>query len=175
MKGWKFWLPESNMFIESAHARWLDEKDNSPSACSAPIPDPSSSSSLDRILNNIEARGHERDVRGLFSSLMTEFKLEGSPFTKTVREQEAMITELNAMAAGTAMNLPRSYHEAITGEHGEEWKRACNKEIEMLRGLKVWKEVKVSANQKVVPTKWAFVYKYNVDGEITKRKAWFVV
>lgn len=174
MKGWRFWIPTKNTFVESAHASWLDEKENS-SSYSEPIPDPSSSSSLSRILNMVDAVGYEREIQDLVSSLSTEFRLEDSSFTTTVRAQEDKVTEISAMAAGMAMGLPRSYTEAVNGEHGEEWKIACDKEIKMLRTMKVWKETIVSRHQKIVSSKWVFAYKFNANGDIIKRKARFVV
>lgn len=55
-KGWRFWEPGSNTFVESAHAKWLtkdvDEKvvENDP-ATSAPIPNPPST--IHKLLNKI--------------------------------------------------------------------------------------------------------------------------
>lgn len=85
------------------------------------------------------------------------------------------MAEINALAARTTMGLPRSYNEAVTGAFGEEWRLACNKEIVMLRKMKVWKEVLVPSHQKIVLTKWVFAYKYNSVGDITKQKSRFVV
>lgn len=62
MKGWRFWDPKNKVFVESDHARWLDEKESNSYATSEPIPDPSSASSLDRILNRITAIGLDKDV-----------------------------------------------------------------------------------------------------------------
>lgn len=175
MKGWKFWNPTTKTFLISAHARWLDEKEQSVTATSQPIPDPTSSSSLDRILNTVTTSGLDFEVRRLFESLEMEFKLDDESFTRTVREQDGLVKEIWAMAAGTALGIPRTYAEAITGPHGMEWKEACKKEMDILQKMKVWDEVPLPKNQKVVSSKWVLAHKMNAEGEIIKRKARFVV
>lgn len=107
--------------------------------------------------------------------LSTEFRLEDPSFTKTVREQDANVASINVLAAGISMDLPRSYTQAVNGANGEEWKAACEAEIAMLRKLKVWIEVQAPKNQKIVSSKWIFANKINSTGQITRRKARFVV
>lgn len=175
MKGWQFWDPVKKSFLTSAHARWLDESDGGVTATSRPIPDPTSSSSIDRILNSLSTCGIDQEIKDLFQALSMEFRLEDTSFTTTVRDQDERVNMIQLMAAGIAMNLPRSYKEAINGEHGDEWKLACDKEIEMLTRMKVWDVVSLPKDQAVVSTKWVFAYKFNSEGEITKRKSRFVV
>lgn len=175
MKGWQFWDPIKKSFLTSTHARWLDEGDGGVTSTSEPIPDPSSSSSLNRILNSASTFGIDHEVKVLFESLAMEFKLDDPSFTRTVREQDECVNQMHLMAAGLAMDLPKTYVEAITGPHGHEWKVACDKEIKMLRDMGVWEEVRLPKGQTVVSTKWVFAYKFNPEGEITRRKSRFVV
>lgn len=54
LKGWKFWNPVLNEFLESAHAQWLD-KLASNMVCqplSQPLPDPPSD--IRKLLNSID-------------------------------------------------------------------------------------------------------------------------
>lgn len=106
-------------------------------------------------------------MKNLFQALSMEFNLDDPSFTRVVREQDEAVRLLHLKSSGIAMNLPRSYTEVITGEYGEEWKRACNKEMEMLVWMCVWEEVPIPKNQAVVSTKWVFAYKFNPEGEIT--------
>lgn len=175
VKGWRFWNPLNKQFISSAHARWLDEKEQSVTSTSAPIPDPSSSSSLDRILNTVSTFGLDFEVRQLFESLEIEFKLDDPVFTKTIRDQDEGVRRMQAMAAGIAMQLPRTYQEAVTGAHGQEWREACQKEMDMLMKMKVWDEVTLPKGCQVVSSKWVFAHKTNLEGEIVRRKSRFVV
>lgn len=66
MKGWKFWNLITNSFLISSHARWLDEKEQSITATSLPIPDPKSASSVDKILHTVSTFGLDFEVRRLF-------------------------------------------------------------------------------------------------------------
>lgn len=53
-KGWKFWNPETKEFIESAHAKWLDEsvsEDKAPGQDEGPVPD--APSNINRLLNPV--------------------------------------------------------------------------------------------------------------------------
>lgn len=122
MKGWPLCVPEKIKYIESAHERWSDEKQDSNVSRTQPIPDPSSSSSIDRILNGTQTMGYKREVQGLFSSLCTKFRLGDPSFTLTVFEQDARVAELNAMSAGTAMQLPQTYSEAVNLVKNGRWR-----------------------------------------------------
>lgn len=56
-KGWKFWEPSTNTFIESAHARWLTEEagDSSMTESSRSQPIPDAPSSISKLLKSIIA------------------------------------------------------------------------------------------------------------------------
>lgn len=97
--------------------------------------------------------------------------MEDPSFTTTVREQDRCVEEIHAMAAGIAMALPRSYQEAISGEHGNE----CKREIDMLEKMGVWDQVALPKDQRTVSSKWVFSNKLNTEGEITRRKSRLVV
>lgn len=53
-KGWLFWNPITKEFIESAHAKWLDETDESrlTNDHTEPVPDPPSD--INKLLNSVE-------------------------------------------------------------------------------------------------------------------------
>lgn len=87
IKGWRFWVPVKNTFIELTHTRWIDDKENTVNN-SAPIPDPSLSPSLSRILNMVDAIVYKKEVQDLVLSFSTEFRLEDPYFTNIVRTQE---------------------------------------------------------------------------------------
>lgn len=79
------------------------------------------------------------------------------------------------MAAGLAQKLPRSYKLATKGDESEEWHRACDKEISMLRRMRVWEEVDLPTGKRAVSSKWVFNKKSNSDGVVTEYKARLVV
>lgn len=170
-KGWKFWNPLTNEFLESAHARWLDESanDDAPVIDQHPVPDPPSN--INKLLNLVEFEGTEQLIEALRTSLV----LDDQSITATVREQDVVCNNVRLLAAGIAQKLPRSYKLAMKGDESEEWRRACDKEISMLRKMKVWEEVDLPAGKQVVSSKWVFNKKSNSDGVVTKYKSWFVV
>lgn len=85
-KGWKFWNPLTNEFLESAHARWLDESANENALVvdQGLIPDPPSD--IYKLLNLIECD----DAEQLIEALRTSLVLDDRSITKTVREQDVM-------------------------------------------------------------------------------------
>lgn len=86
-----------------------------------------------------------------------------------------MIQDIQVQAAGIAGRLPRTYQEAISGIHGEEWLAGCRREVEMLTKLNVWEEVELPTGQRAVLSKWVFAEKTNMAGEVIKQKSRFVV
>lgn len=46
------------------------------------------------------------------------------------------------------MEIPRTYTEAVSGAHGNEWEAACKKEIDMLIKMNVWEEVLLPKDRK---------------------------
>lgn len=82
---------------------------------------------------------------------------------------------VQALAAGLASKLPRTYQEAMSGDHCEEWVAGCKKEIVMLTDLNVWEEVPLLVGQRAVSSKCVFAEKTNSDGVVVKRKSRLVV
>ena len=70
-------------------------------------------------------------------------------------------------------DLP-NYHEAMTGEHSEEFKKAMDSELEGLIKRNTWSLVP-RGNHKVIPGTWAFRIKRKPDGSLNKFKARFCV
>lgn len=170
-KGWKFWNPETNEFLESAHAKWLDESagDSAPTVNVHPIPDPPSD--IRKLLNEVECG----DVLDLIETLKTSLVIHDRMITQAVCEQDSMCVRVRVLAAGLSQKLPRSYKLAMKSEKCDEWRLACDKEIEMLRRMKVWEEVDLPDGKKAVSSKWVFNRKTNSDGVVTKYKSQFVV
>lgn len=56
-----------------------------------------------------------------------------------------------------------------------EWGLACDKEISMLREMRVWDKVDLPSGRKAVSCKWVFRWKTNLDGTMLKNKAQFAV
>lgn len=87
-KGWRFWDPVKNDFLESAHARWIDEKGLGNLRTPATMNKQTGISSIDWLLNSISIMGIDGDVKGLIETLSAEYRLEDPYFMTTIREQD---------------------------------------------------------------------------------------
>lgn len=135
---------------------------------SQPIPDPPSD--INKLLNSTEVEGFATLVEALEA-----MKLDDSTITANMRKQDETTDNVRILAAGIAQKLPRSYKLAMKSDEAVHWKDACDKEINMLRKMKVWEEVILPPGKRAVSSKWVFSRKTNSDGIVTKRKARFVV
>lgn len=151
-KGWKFWQPDTNTFVKSAHAKWLSGdfdnvgvEENPPT--SVPIPDPPST--IHKLLNVV---GCEED--SLMEALRVSYDLNNLSITRDIRDQDKLVAKIWAMASGISAKLPRSYNAAMKSEESELWKAACKKEMKMLVSMKVWEEVVLPPGKQAVLSKW---------------------
>lgn len=172
-KGWTFWDPSSNTFLESAHARWLSEDgdtQHTPMTEANSVPEPDRHGTLSKILNAAEC------VEGqLLEALEVTYELDDGDITRSVREQDQLVAEIFAMAAGLSQKIPRSYKAAMKSEDSGLWREACEREINMLRRMKVWEETDLPAGKRAVSSKWVLGKKHDANGVVTKYKARFVV
>lgn len=149
----------------------MDESagESAPGVHDHPIPDPPSD--INKLLNLIDCD----EVSKLVETLQTSLVIHDRNITQTVREQDSMCKTVRLLAAGIAQKLPRSYKLAMKSDESEEWRQACDKEIAMLRRMKVWEEVDLPDGKRAVSSKWVFNKKSNSDGVVTKYKSRFVV
>lgn len=172
-KGWRFWDPTTNFFVELAHAKWLAERGealrevDNPSR-SEPIPD--RRSSISKLLNKVECPEEE-----LLKALKISYDLSDSSISESIRKQDCVVKEVMALAAGISQKLPRTYNAAMKDDESELWKKACVQEIDMLRSMGVWEEVRLPAGKRAVSSKWVFNRKCDANGVVTKHKTRFVV
>lgn len=147
-KGWQFWNPVTKEFIESAHAKWLDE-DNETKAQTTnngPIPDPPSD--INQLLNP-----EGDDAFTNLVAVLETLELNDQRITEGIRQQDAMGESVRVLAAGIAQKLPRSYKLAMKSVEADRWQEACGKEITMLRKMGVWKEERISDGKRAVSSK----------------------
>ena len=66
---------------------------------------------------------------------------------------------------------PKTYKEAVTGAHSEEWKLAIKEELNSLTENQTWEVVETPRNRKSVGSKWVFRIKKDSHGNIVRYKA----
>jgi Reverse transcriptase (RNA-dependent DNA polymerase)/gag-polypeptide of LTR copia-type/GAG-pre-integrase domain len=66
---------------------------------------------------------------------------------------------------------PLTFHDAMSREDCEQWKNACNEELETLKKFGVFEEVPRPRDRKIVGSKWVFRMKMGPDGQIERYKA----
>ena len=79
------------------------------------------------------------------------------------------VTTESAKAA--VLGDPISYHDALSREDRESWRKACNEELETLKKFGVYEEVPRPHDRKIVGSKWVFRMKMGPDGQIERYKA----
>lgn len=72
------------------------------------------------------------------------------------------------------LSAPRSFQKATTGDEGEMWLAACDKEIKSMHDKKVWRLVDRPRNANVIRGLWLFRKKPTHDERVFKYKARFV-
>ena len=65
--------------------------------------------------------------------------------------------------ASSEIEEPMTYHEAVNGSKGSNWKEAMQVEMKSFKDNNVWELVTLPKNKKLVGSKW--VYKVKVDGD----------
>ena len=65
---------------------------------------------------------------------------------------------------------PKSLEEALTSEHGKQWKDAADSEYESLMKNETWKLVELPSGRKPIGCKWVFKVKYGSDGKVERFK-----
>lgn len=74
-----------------------------------------------------------------------------------------------------AQKLLQSYKLAMKGDEAQQWTDTCDKEISILKHMRVWSEVDLPSGKQAVSSKWVFNQKTNAEGVVVKHKARFVV
>lgn len=88
-------------FVKSAHAKWIDESDETMrSTRTEPIPDPPSD--INKLLNSVEVEGVSDLVE-----ILEAMKLDYPRITESVRRQDEASENVRVLAAG----FHRSYRD----------------------------------------------------------------
>ena len=74
------------------------------------------------------------------------------------------VTDESARAA--ILGDPLTYHDAMSREDHDEWIKACNAELEVLKKFGVFEEVPRPKDRKIVRSKWVFRMKHGPNGQI---------
>lgn len=69
---------------------------------------------------------------------------------------------------------PKTYAQAMLSPNADQWRAACNKEIDMFKKKEVWHLVQRPVDKNVIKGRWVFKVKLKEDGSIYKYKAQYV-
>lgn len=131
---------------------------------------PDRPSSISKLLNCLNC-----DEEGLLEVLEVSYDLTDDSISRGIREQDRLVREVQAMAAGISQKLPRTYNAAMKSKESELWRAACQREIDMLVLMGVWEEVDLPAGKHAVTSTWVFNRKCDANGKVVKYKTRFVV
>ncbi len=73
--------------------------------------------------------------------------------------------------ASSEIEEPRTYHKAVNGSKGSNWKEEMQVEIKSLKDNIVWELVTLPKNKKLVGSKWVYKVKVDGDGHVVRFKA----
>jgi len=67
--------------------------------------------------------------------------------------------------------MPKTYDEAMKSNARDNWRQACKAEHDAMISNMVYDWVEVDKKTKILPLKWVFTVKRDLNGEISKYKA----
>ena len=95
-----------------------------------------------------------------------------TPLVDTVVSNNSVAPQLHC---DTLSLEPQYYHQMLRHPHADRFKQAMKVEIEILQKKNTWKKVlydsAIQANKTLIPTMWAFKYKFDNERFLTKYKA----
>ncbi|KAI7959894.1 hypothetical protein MJO29_004962 [Puccinia striiformis f. sp. tritici] len=144
-KGWCFWIPSVNAFLNSAIAVFQHHP-----TPTSPRPSPVDPTSLSIELGNFEDE-------------------------LTVQAQDSLVNNLiHLIPEFSSINIPNTYKQAMKDSFAPEWTKAIRAELDNLQDLEVWVVDYVPAGTSVMKARWVFARKTTSAGEFDKFKARYV-
>jgi len=74
-------------------------------------------------------------------------------------------------STGAREKDPNTFNEAMNSRNHNDWIKAMNEEISMIKKLDTWEEVQLPHGRKTIGCRWVFTTKYHENGSIRERKA----
>ncbi|GFX29065.1 retrovirus-related Pol polyprotein from transposon TNT 1-94 [Trichonephila clavipes] len=87
---------------------------------------------------------------------------ESQGFSDLSEQQEALMVEVT---------IPNCYKQAIRSRDASKWHDAMDKEINVMKGRKVWDLVDHPDNIKILENRWVYTIKYDENNKIVRYKA----
>ena len=76
-----------------------------------------------------------------------------------------------AVFHGNSVKVPRTYKEALSSPHAEQWRESMASHLRMHAEQGTWRERVVPMSDRVLPIQWVFDVKTNTDNEVVKWKS----
>ncbi|KAI7933532.1 hypothetical protein MJO28_017620, partial [Puccinia striiformis f. sp. tritici] len=152
-KGWCFWIPKSNGFINSAVAKFLDTDDKD---------------LVPALITTTAIHPKKNDL----SFIVNRFQLGDFSDEILVDQQEALVEAL--LADSHDYTLPKTYNQALKDKDASEWMTAIKEELKNLDDLGVWDVKLVPDGTRILGARWVFAKKFNDLGAVIRHKARYV-
>ncbi|KAI7960379.1 hypothetical protein MJO29_005447 [Puccinia striiformis f. sp. tritici] len=144
-KGWCFWIPSANAFLNSAVAVFQHH----------PAP---------------QAMVLESESPASFSLELGNFQDE-----LTVQTQDSLVDDLSGFVPEFfSTTVPNTYKQAMKDSFAAEWNKAIRAELDNLQELEVWVVDYIPKGTSVMKARWVFAQKTTSAGEFDKFKARYV-
>lgn len=152
-KGWLFYDPMTKSTFASAIAQF-------------PYEEKLLKNSINEALKSTPPQSQNKDAaqsptnKGSLQHIINALKL--GDFTEEIKLDRQDVAATHALSGDDYLKLlrpPRSYNEAMKSAEAMKWKEACDKEMEMMDKMKVWKVVDRPNGLVPIGLKWVFAYK----------------
>jgi hypothetical protein len=174
-KGWMFWIPAEQRFVNSALVRFVDNEhshftkvgklgddlDNNSAVPAEPEShiDPSLSVdakklSVDFVMNLMQLGEFSREI---------EF-----------HDQELIVDKILELCHFYAITVPKTFKQAMKSPEKDAWSKAIAVELNNLEQMRVWLVRLMPTDKKALNGRWVFATKPDIDGSGVRFKAHFV-
>lgn len=163
-KGWMFYDEKSKTVFPSAIAKFPYEAEDvtSEQQASSKMPD--------------AASVRDGSKKGSLENIMNALTI--GDFATELRIDKQDVAVSNALQDGDELKLlspPQSYAEAMGSNKAEQWRVACDAEMNMMKTMNVWRVVDKPDGMVPIDLKWVFTYKkVDEQGNPVKFKACLV-
>ena len=81
------------------------------------------------------------------------------------------VTEVMMAESSARTGEPRSYHEAVNGAEGKQWRLATQSELDSMKRLNTFTVMALPPGRKAIPCMWVFKRKHDKNGAVSRFKA----
>jgi transposase InsO family protein len=171
-KGWTFWIPSENRFVNSALVRFVNNEHNH-FATLGKLGD-------DLDIDQRDPKEHiDPAFRDTSAKIDVDFVMslmQLGDFTREIEfhDQELIVDKITQLCDFYAISIPKTFKQAMKSPEKDAWSKAIAVELNNLEQMRVWLVRLMPGDKKALNGRWVFATKPDVDGSGVRFKARFV-